>query len=395
MAINSEIIVRNAVRDDALYDYYLQHIRDYPLITRSISALALYLTNTIPTEHEDHISLLGYCVENALNQWHQLLDQNNSRTEALAMYMQGLLSGIQEALEYSIQYKYKGIFYWDPVTTDLKDWRFTHKQHLKKIKTIRRKRPFDKTLSKLKPEDYRLLVMSRLITQEQLTDIQDHIDHIVGRPADVQITKMAQNGENPPLAIKSFAKPAKNTIGFARKKLGGSQRVDQMLQKKYKDMLEMWPEIPRIVKSLNLYVTDQIPSMKMARENLVSSCVRMGFIKWQASLDRGEDRGIAFIQYLNGLLMNLPEILHYKIAVEAHDAQKTWDPINQTLTQFLKKNKKKKDDLIITPQQSVSLKPCDFKLMVIPKILNTSDINAILLHGELIDVISLEGKQYG
>ena len=339
------------------------------------------MTETLPSINEAK-SLLHICIINGFGEWEDKTLEKD-RDYMMALFLKGLIKDIPEIIELSIFYKNKKIEIWDPISTSLVKWKNKHKKHMNKIQIELRERPYDQSLIKLEEADYRLFVLSKIITFNEAVKIEKYIDMILDREA------VSKRSKDVAPVIENSNKDTNETgniYKFSRRKRQDKSRLEQILKKQYGEMLEDWPEIPRIVKALSEYMTDRFPSNKYAGETLLSACIRQGFTSWQGAIDEGQERNQAFIHYLNGLLEDVPEILQYNI--NAKEKTINWDPLTDSLTRFIKQNKIKLSEIEVQNKSSKlnTIEKRDFRRMVIPKIMNSNDINAVLKAGTITDI---------
>jgi hypothetical protein len=378
--IYSYQVIINALGSESLFaDLKLDQWMEIPEI---INKLCDYMTETLPSINEAK-SLLHICIINGFNQWNDSKQElENDRDYMTALFLKGLLEDIPEIIELAIFYKHKKVEIWDPISTSLVKWKNKHKKHMDKIQIELRERPYDQSLIKLEKADYRLFVLSKIITFNEVVKIEKHIDMILDRETVSESSKDVA----PVIEKSKDINEASNIYKFSRRKRQDKSRLEEILKKQYGEMLEDWPEIPRIVKALSEYMTDRFPSNKYAGETLLSACIRQGFMSWQGAIDEGQERNQAFIHYLNGLLEDVPEILQYNI--NAKEQTIKWDPLTHSLTKFIKQNKIKLSEIEVQNKNSKlhTIENRDFRRMVIPKIMNANDINAVLKAGTITDI---------
>ncbi|MBT4836485.1 MAG: hypothetical protein HON94_03975 [Methylococcales bacterium] len=373
-----QVIINALGSESRLADLKLDQWMEIPEI---INKLCDYMTETLPSINEAK-SLLHICIINGFGEWEDKTLEKD-RDYMMALFLKGLIKDIPEIIELSIFYKNKKIEIWDPISTSLVKWKNKHKKHMNKIQIELRERPYDQSLIKLEEADYRLFVLSKIITFNEAVKIEKYIDMILDREA------VSKRSKDVAPVIENSNKDTNETgniYKFSRRKRQDKSRLEQILKKQYGEMLEDWPEIPRIVKALSEYMTDRFPSNKYAGETLLSACIRQGFTSWQGAIDEGQERNQAFIHYLNGLLEDVPEILQYNI--NAKEKTINWDPLTDSLTRFIKQNKIKLSEIEVQNKSSKlnTIEKRDFRRMVIPKIMNSNDINAVLKAGTITDI---------
>ena len=140
-----------------------------------------YLTHYVPSENAER-PLLITCIEAGIQGFIRAREQGHAEHDQFRTFMRCALYPLPQALEWQLVLGSKSIeqTIWLPLEQCLYD--AIQKQNVSPQAT-KRNRPADTSYFRLSPADYRLIVLTRFLSQKpfSLTPFGSHLDYIVSR----------------------------------------------------------------------------------------------------------------------------------------------------------------------------------------------------------------------